>query len=250
MTENQSLITQGYAPDDLIVTMGLWYGENQIMSSVIPLIDKGDNFEKIRDRIAAILAAETALQQTAATAIGKDPDLWKFRVYSERSNPWENVTGDDKTPVINVWFDNSTYDPSASNISTRQRATSRYNVDLYCHAEAYQTSDGHAAGDELSAKMAHNTAKLVRNILMHETYTYLLYRGIVWKRWINAITVFQPASGGQSIERVIGCRIALDVDHNEEIDIETPETLDSIGIKFYHEPDGQIIAELEYAASE
>ena len=51
-----------------------------------------------------------------ATAGGKDPADWKLRIFTERSNPWEewlNIDADtDTSPVVNVWFDTSTFDQS------------------------------------------------------------------------------------------------------------------------------------------
>jgi len=245
---NQSIITLGLGLDDLLVTQGLWFGEVDILSSVIPFIDKGDNFEKVRDRIAAILAFETQSQQTLATTAGKDPTLWKWRVFSERINTVEVLTqGDDKTPIVNIWYDNSNFDKSGSNMTTRQVTTSRYNIDIYCHAESIATSEGHNSGDELAAKLAHNTAKLLRNILMHDTYKYLLYQGVVESRWIADIRSFQPGSGSQPVERVSAVRIEFDVRHIETILLQDPSILEIVNVKMYHDPDGAVIAELEYS---
>ena len=87
----------------------------------LPLIDKQDNFEVIRDQIAAVLVAETANQMQLATNAAKDPQGWKLRVFTERSNPWEQWLNGatDKSPLVNVWYDNSNFDQKASNISER-----------------------------------------------------------------------------------------------------------------------------------
>lgn len=243
---NQSLITLGLGAGDLLITNGLWYGEVEIMASVIPLIDKGDVFEIVRDRLASILAFETASQQALATAAGKDPDLWKFRVFSERINPLENLTKDDNSPVVNIWYDNSIYDKSKSNRATRQGTVSRYNIDIYCYAESTATAGGHDSGDELAAKLAHNTGKLIRNILMHDSYKYLLYQGTVAGRWVASMDSFQPRSGNQPVERTSAFRFALDVEHNETILLQDPEILEIVNVEMKYEPGGQIIAELIY----
>ena len=48
----------------------------------LPLIDKLDTFEIVRDEIAAILATEIASQE--ALAAGEpDPTLWRLRVFLE-----------------------------------------------------------------------------------------------------------------------------------------------------------------------
>lgn len=101
--------------------------------TIASLIDKQDTVEIIRDQIAAILALETTAQQALATAAAKDPDLWKLRIYQERANPWENLPSktDDRSPVVNVWWDSSTFDMSASNIVERQKSSATINIDCY-----------------------------------------------------------------------------------------------------------------------
>lgn len=217
------------------------------MTQVIPLIDKQDNFELVRDTIASILAVETVAQVALATAAAKpNPDDWKFYVFLERVNPWELFLADDLTPIVNVWFDSSTFDKSSSNVATRQKTDpSRFNIDIYAQANSTEETVGHTPGDEAAAKLAHNTTKLVRNILMHDLYKYLGLQGIVWRRWVGQITSFQPQSGGQPLNRVAAVRLVLEVEHNETIDLADHETLEIISIDMRHEPNGQIIAELD-----
>ena len=240
-----TLITRGYGLSGSAITDGIG-GAIQTLEGTVPFIDKQDVFEIIRDKIAIILAVETASQQALATAAGKDSSLWKFRVFSERINPWEAFTEEDKSPIVNIWYSNSTYDMAESNVSTRQKATSRYNIDIYAYAESKETAEGHSSGDELAAKLAQHTAKLVRNILIHDNYRYLDMRGTVWRRWPASITMFQPTSGEQAIQRVVGARFELDVEHNETIELASEQTIELINVKFFHKPDGQVIAELEF----
>lgn len=218
------------------------------MAQSIPLIDKSDSFEQIRDQIASILATETAAQQALAIAATQDPEPYTFRVFLERFRPWDVFAGDDKTPVVNVWYDSSRYDESSSNLSTRQKAgPSRYHVDCYAYATAEDVDGGgHSPGDELASKRVHHVVKLVRNILMHDKYIQLGLGNIVWKRWIDSIQMFQPAIGDQPVQNVLACRITFEIDHNETIDLEDEKILEIINIKIHHEPDGQVIAELHY----
>jgi hypothetical protein len=189
---------------------------------ITSLIDRMDNSEVVRDQIAAILLTEQANQQALAQLAGKDPELWRLRIFSERSNPWEDFrTPDaedyDEAPIVNVTFDNSAFDMGSSNIVERQKATGVFNVD--CYASAVSADDpegiGHEAGDEAAAKKAQRAARLVRSILMAGEYTYLGMRGVVWRRWTQSVTVFQPQAGGQSIEHVVAARVAFQVEFNE-----------------------------------
>ena len=211
---------------------------------IAELIDKQDNFEIVREQIAAILAAETANQQTLAGAAGEDPDLWKFRVYSERSNPWSQLTepSADKSPLVNVWFDSSTFDKGASNPVERQKCDAVFNID--CYAQATSQDDGaggHIAGDEQAALEAQRVVRLVRNILMAGENTYLQMRGIVWSRWPQSIKLFQPQLDNRSVENVVAARLTFAVAFNEFSPQVQGETLELISTKVIRKVDGEIV---------
>lgn len=182
------------------------------------LIDKIDNFELVRNQIAAILVAESTSQQALATAAAKDPNLWKLRIFTEVTNSLEQWLNDqtDTSPIVNVWFDNSNFDKSASNVMERQKSTSIYNIDCYgVGISSDEPLSGHNPGDKEAAFEAHRAIRLVRNILMSSIYTYLDLRGIVWGRWSQSINVFQPQIDNNAIQHVQAARIALSVDFNE-----------------------------------
>jgi hypothetical protein len=141
----------------------------------LPLIDSPDNWEDIRDKIGQILALESAAQVALATAAGRpSPEQWAFNTYVERSAPWEAFRdGGNTTPVVNVWTQRSSTDQSASNRSSRQKHTTRFNIDAYAYAVSEQTAEGHTPGDRAAALVVHRVMRLLRNILMHDKYTYL-----------------------------------------------------------------------------
>lgn len=184
------------------------------------LIDKQDSFELVRDQIAAILLAETTSQQALATAATKDARLWAIRLFVERTNPWSEYTDApaqlDATPIVNVAFDSSSFDGSKGSVVDQQRASATFNIDCY----GYGTSEddgagGHIAGDQRAALEAQRVARLVRNFLMAGEYAYLGMRGNVGRRWVQSITMFQPQMDGQTVQHVVGARIAVQVDFNE-----------------------------------
>jgi len=195
-------------------------------AQITQLIDRLDNVERVRDQIAAILLVEQANQQALATTAGKDPEQWRLRIFSERSNPWEVFRDiDDKdfdpAPIVNVAFDNESFDMSTGNTVERQKVTATFNVD--CYAQGISTDDptglGHSAGDENAAREVQRAARLVRSILMAGAYTYLGFPrnpgAVVWRRWVQSITIFQPRLGDQPIEHVLAARVALQVEFNE-----------------------------------
>lgn len=213
------------------------------------LIDKEDNFEVIRDQIAAILVTEVASQTALATAAGKDPALWDFKIFTERSNPWEQYLNDfdDTTPIVNVWYDNSNFMPGKSTIVERQNAEAIFNID--CYAVANSSDDGasgHNPGDEEAAFAVQRVVRLVRNILMAAEYTYLGLKGVVWQRWPQNITIFQPQQDRGNARPVIAARIALRVSFNEFSPQISGDVIELISGTVKRAEDGQIVIEADY----
>lgn len=218
---------------------------------MIPLIDKLDGFETIGLKIAEILALEQTYQQALAVEASKDPALWAFKVFHERSNPWESYLYDDAdtTPIVNIWYNNSSIDEKKSSGDGYQTCyTSRFNVDCYVSAVHEETETGHLSGDELAAKSAQRIGRIVRNILAHEKYRNLGITGDYrpWRKFVTSLEMFQPATAQGAIQSVMGFRLAVEVDHNETILERSYETLDGVDVTFQHEPDGLVHVELKY----
>ena len=216
---------------------------------IAELTDKQDNFEIIRDQIAAILATEVAKQIALATTGGKDPDEWKLRIFSERSNPWEQLLNEqtDRSPIVNVWFDNSNFDPAASNISERQKTEGVFNIDCYGYGTSSDVpSGGHTPGDKDAALEVQKAIRLVRNILMAAEYAYLGLRGVVGSRWPQSITVFQPQSDGRQMQQIVGARLAFRVVFNEFSPQVASETLELVSVGVNRGENGEIPPVADY----
>ncbi len=217
---------------------------------ITSLIDQVDNFERVRDQIGAILVVEEAAQRDLATAAHKNPDDWALKVYSERSDPWsdfvdpedeDETDGTDKprkTPIVNVWFDNTQIDLKGSDLIQRQKYVGIFNVDCYGFGRSTATADGHSPGDAKAAREAHRAARLVRNILMAGTYTYLAMRGTVGRRWVQGIETFPPKSNGESVQHVVGARVSVHVEFNELSPQVEGELLEMISVGVLRRSDG------------
>lgn len=191
------------------------------------LIDKRDNFEIIRDEIAAILALETASQQALAVGAGKNPQLWTFDVFVERDRPWESLSALEEPvdPIVNVWFDNEdfarnqsfnslqhTVDPGIFNIDVVTSALSKKNV-----GAGYDPADYQAKTD------CQRIMRLIRNIFFSvppdtkqpgQDYQFLNLRGVVGYRRIQSLTSFQVDYQKQAVAVAAG-RIVLAVKYLE-----------------------------------
>lgn len=192
---------------------------------IASLIDRLDGFEIVRDQIAAILLVEQQKQQDLAIAAGKDPALWKLRIFTERSNPWdewpdaEDPNGDftiDATPIVNVSFDSDTFDKSRGNIVSQQQADGVFNVDVYGRGVSSDDgSIGHIPGDQAAALEAARALRLVRSILLAAAYVNLGLPKRVGNRWVGSRTSLQPASGNRPVQHVMAARLALQVSYLE-----------------------------------
>lgn len=210
------------------------------------LIDKQDGFEIVRDKISAILAAETISQQALAVTAGKDPALWELRVFEERSNPWEEFKGGDLSPVVNVWYDNSDFSGRKGDPVKEQLAEGIFNID--CYGSVPSGTDGaagHLAGDRQTVLEAQRAARLVRNILMAGTYAYLDLRGTVGARWPQAVTSFQPQIDGRPVQHVSAVRFALRVTYSETGPQQDAETLETVAVDIKRAEDGSVVAQFQ-----
>lgn len=214
------------------------------------LIDKNDSFEVIRDQIAAILASECANQQALALVADppQDPTNYTFNTFIERMCPWEDFLSStpDPTPIVNVWYNNSDFDGTASNIVERQKAIGVFNIDCYGSGLSKSTNVGHDAGDEIAAREAQRTLRLVRNILMASSNTYLQLKGLVWQRWPQAVTMFQPQMDTRPVNHVVAGRLALRVTFNEFSPQYQAEDLEYIALKLKQAANGQVIVNTDF----
>jgi hypothetical protein len=218
---------------------------------IAELIDKKDGFEIVRDQIGAILATEIKNQQVLATnTTGKNPDDWKLRIFSERANPWEEYLGVDvknRSPLVNVWYDNSSFQEAGSTVIERQKTTGIFNIDCYGFAVSQDVPEGgHSAGDKEAAFEVQKALRLVRNILMAAEYTYLGLRGLVWQRWTQGVTIFQPQIDGQFVQQIVGARLAFRVIFNEFSPQFPVETLEYVSVEVDRSENGELLAQTDY----
>lgn len=220
------------------------------------LIDKQDNFEIIRDIIGLIIAEESANQQALASAGGKDPEEWKLRVYTERSHPFDQFLNDtpdsrvDDSPIVNVWYDSSSFELSSSGAIDNQHSTVAYNIDVYGFGRAQADgSGGHLSGDAQAAKKSQQGARLVRNIIMAAHHNRLgqdYINKVVSSRYIQTITAFQPQMGSLPVQNVTGVRLRLVVRMWERSPQYDAVDLEKVSVMIARDIDGKIIVDNEY----
>jgi hypothetical protein len=222
---------------------------------ITTLIDKRDNVEVVRDRIAEILLTEVAEQQVLAATALKNPDLWKLRVFLERTNPWEeflpiDVPDDEplppySPPIVNIWWETTTFDGRTSDQVERQRASGTFNIDCYGYGVSSDLpGTEHDPGDQRAVVEVGRAVRLVRNILMAGPYTFLglprKAEQFVWGRRIQSITALKAQLGDRPAFHVAGTRIAFQVDFNEFSPQVVGVALEEVAIAILKHPSGEV----------
>jgi hypothetical protein len=224
-----------------------------VSAIITQLIDKQDNFEIIRDQIAAILALEIANQRALAVSDGKtNPDSWNFAVYRERSNPWQALDDDNGKPsgdmvngLVNVFYQDDEFENGGSNPINYQRSTGTFIIDAYAH----KNRRGSTPGDELASLEADRIGRLVRNIIMYSQYTYLELRSIVEGRYFTRREKLQPDIRDESAHGVIVMRQYLRVNYTESsFDVPTVD-LDLLTSQCTFGDSGEVLVDFDYTES-
>jgi hypothetical protein len=222
-----------------------------VTAKILQLIDKFDNVELVRDQVAAILVVESEKQRELAAAATEDPELWRLRVFVERSNPWDEFLHgpdqhvEDSAPIVHVAFDNSTADLTGTD-HAKQKFTGVFHIDCYGYGISTATVEGHEPGDEKAAFEAQRAVRLVRNILTAAHYAYLDMRTVVGRRWVQSVTMFQPAIEGRSVQHVIAARLALHVEFNEFSPQVQGEPLELIAGTVKRKETGEVLLKANY----
>ena len=207
------------------------------------------SFEVIRDKIALILFEEIAAQQVIAVADEEDPAMWKARVFTERNSPWEEFLNapTDTSPIINVSFNDATFDGFAGNRYEIQASLSRYWIDCIGYGKAASTgATGHIPGDEASAIAAHRAGRLVRSILMSAPWIDLGLSGTVTDKKVTRVSSNKPNSQDSAIQNITAVRVELEVRHSELSPQNALGVLEEIRGIVYRGTTGQILANVTY----
>lgn len=218
------------------------------MAEINELIDKQDTFEIVRDQIAAILAIEIANQQVLAAAAAEDPEEWRLKIFTERSNPWGDYLNAKtrQVPIVNVQYDTSSFNENASGVVDRQDTDGVYFIDCYGHGISKDETTGHTPGDQLAAFEAQRAVRLVRNILMAAAYTYLGLRGTVGKRWPQSVEALQVQQDNRPVSHVVAARLTLRVKFNEVSPQVDSVPLETLFAQVNRQENGEILFEAEY----
>ena len=159
-----------------------------------------NNFEKIRDQVAQILALEINNQFMLTGDYEIDLDVWV-----ERSVPFDNT----EVPAINVSF----FDGDAANEHVGSSDfTYRFFIDVYAKAsDVYQNEALISRGDALAAFRVHKLMRLCWAIIMNQSYLRLGFSPpSISNRTVTSLGITEPKAAGDSDNVTFG-RLLLQV---------------------------------------
>lgn len=186
------------------------------MLAIIDTIIPESNFEKIRDRIASILAVEILNQ----SKLQHDEEL-NVTVFTERYTQPSSEEG----LVIIVGVDRNNLEHH-TNIDYRNQCT--YNIDIYSFARA---DNSNANGYYLSSKKGQKVAGLCTKIIQNPQYIRLGYDDVsprfVGGRRITGMQ-FDIPQDPQDASHPRMCRIQLDVNFNDSVQGVNGEAIEGI----------------------
>ncbi len=224
------------------------------------LIDKQDNFELIRDHIGVLLADEVVNQMNLAAAAvpAQDPEDYRLNVYLERSQAWAAFQDNpeagtpEAAPIVNVWYDGGSFGGDSGDIIESQKHRATYNIDVYGYGSAADDGGtGQIPSDRQAAINCHRGVRLVRNILMSSSNTYLQFPTIeavprlVSKRMFQDIRVFQPQINQQSVQGVLAARMSFVVDFIETSPQYEGEPLEILNVDINLKEDGSVVSSVQ-----
>jgi hypothetical protein len=145
------------------------------------LIDPTMSLHLVRDRIGEILITECESQKQLATAGGKEPRLWDYRVFAQQRDPIDCYTHTprngtpDARPILNVAISGETLTEKGGSV---RQLINPYNAEYFVTAFGYgiaqETSEGHKPAEDVALEHAERTIGLARAILLADPYRYLV----------------------------------------------------------------------------
>ena len=173
------------------------------------------NFEAIRDQIAAILTIELP-GQTPTANVG---------VWSERFIPFDKA----ELPAVNISYDSTPYSEENRNPKTRT-GNNTYFIDVHVFSD--HTGNTKAKkGDTIASKLAQRISGIVAYILSSAEYYLLDFEpGIVQSKWISEIRTGRFQQAGDTQHNTV-VRITFIVKANENVGDLTGVTSELISSK-------------------
>ncbi|AAQ96478.1 hypothetical protein [Vibrio phage VP16T] len=149
-------------------------------------------------------------------------------------------------------MDSANVDEASADPTNRQTFIGTFNIDVVFGSVAVSTDTGYMPADQASALGANRIIRLVRNILMSDSYTYLNLRQIdaprvaVGKRWVRSMNTFQPQLDNQTAQHITGMRLELAVRYSEFSPQYAAPTLQTVDCTVTEDAQGRVLAGAQF----
>ncbi len=184
------------------------------MGKIIRVIGP-DAYELIKDRVAAILIDELAVQMQLTYDAHADAE-----VSIENTNP-EDLTS---LPTVNVSVAAGTFDNKDYRAT---KGTYQYFIDCYAHAKT--TPD--LPGNQLAAQRLHKLMRLCRSILNDPIYKTLGFKPpFIYRVYFTNFDIRNMPGKSDTLNSMMG-RLYLTVEANEENTLIQPSLIDGYETK-------------------
>lgn len=193
------------------------------------LIDKKDNFELVKYKIASILKSELENQKKLAKEISEEKAKnYDIKIFIDKVNPLsvysearsQNEKG--QLPIINITFDSDDLTQAGSGNVGRQKVRGTFYIDCY----AFKNKEANKEADEEVSREADRIGTIARNILMFDNYFVLDMQKIVVRRYITKRE--KMINQNASAENVAAMRLIFEVEYLEESVVNQTYTLEEV----------------------
>ena len=181
-----------------------------------------------------------------------DPDLYKLRVYVDRSAPWQEwvdsppQSAEAALPMVSINFTRQDFAEQRSNSINSQHAGATYWIDVLAYGIATETDAGHTPADAKAAAEASRVKTLVRRILMSGQHTFLGLRGTVFGRWLESISRNRPPPDEVPVQNIVADRLVLRVDFNEVGPEAEGNPCETVHLDVYRSDSGELLLSQEF----
>jgi hypothetical protein len=213
------------------------------------LIQTTQNVDIVKDRIAEILVTESSSQQQLASAAHQDSDLWKLRVFTDRSDVIGEFKPDElgcAVPIVVVNFAGWEDDRRQSTDISEFVHKCRYTVDIYGYGAARGANFGHQPADYVAERETHRARALVEQILNAAEYLQLGFSDAAFgDRKITSLAVARP-NEQPSNSSVMVSRLIVEITVCESSPQMEPIVIGGVSLTVTDNATGELLASADY----
>lgn len=193
----------------------------------LPLITTNMYFDVVLRAVEAVLKAESA-NQIALGGVG-------WRTVRERFDPWQAVEDEFKPGLVNVTWNQSTFDAGKSS-NHESSSDSQFVVDCYASDVGLDSGGVITPKDQRAADVLHSLiTKVYYTLSSTINFDMGLTPGTITKPFITDVQKFIPTKNNTPLRGIIAARVSLRVEFVEQPPESQGVPLEVVNLKSYNE---------------